>query len=73
MEHLIDSTNVRRNPNEAIRLAGQLEPENFHFLYRGNGEVQSMLYPPIDYRRDSLLEIHKRLRIRKEFASDEPQ
>ena len=66
MEHLTESNHIRRNPAEALRLAEQLEPNTQ--LHLEGQEVMSTFFPLIDYRRDALLEIHNRLRLRKEIS-----
>lgn len=55
---------IRRDIHDAYRLAMTLAPS--HLLYLDDGEVQDgTTYPVIDYRRDSLLEIHEKLAKRK--------
>lgn len=66
MEHLVNTCYIRRDRDVAFHLARTLEPTS-HILTDGNNIITAE-HPSIDYRRDSLLEIHKRLSIRHQIA-----
>ena len=66
MQDLIDFSYVRRNSSEAFNLAVQLEP--FSEIILEDNEVYSDLWPGINYNKDSLQEIHKRLALRNQIA-----
>lgn len=66
MIKLSDSNHYRRDPDVALHLALTLEPTGHIVL--DNNEVITPDHPSIDYRRDSLLEIHKRLCVRWQIA-----